>query len=847
MSSSRWLVLAAVLAVGNLAGGCGEVASPEAVELDAPREVRATSDDPNAVTVSWMPPSRAQGLTGYVVYRDGVELGRVAESAASRRFVDTAAPQSAFGTPSAVTAAPVEGGVFVVWSPASVNGATAMGYTVRALYGAQLGPQSSEAKGSRPPAELEAYELSRDDGATWQNVGKGLNFIDGDAPRAPVALGTATVQWEDVRTLMHVRLNSEPMVGQVPAALYRVRARSKTALSLPSAPVEGRRGRGRDGDLIFQWQRASVDVDSAYRDVPSVTGRDWVDRDVRPGKFFWRAVVATQWATGVSKPASGEAFTFTHMSIGADTLAACGVRNDGQLRCWGSDLIETGIPAGSFKAVEVGFEHACAIRADDRLVCWSASPQRLPVGAPTTPSAELYKSVVSRNDITCGLLLDGSPRCFSKRAWQLEPTTEKFKSLVPVGGGACGVRLDDTLFCWGPAPATFPTATGTFKAIDAESYYGGICAIRSDDKVVCWNRSTLPTPSSSSFRSFSVSSRCGLRTDGERECWGGSTFSGPTAFKTLFGGHFSGCGITLDDRVSCWADYLAMPTSPTPQLPFLERARAMATPQQYSTETCYLSASGHVVCDSYPVAGTPPALFKDTFQWVGHTCALGIDERALCWGGGTQPPASTPFKQLFDGWASWQTCGIDPGGKLSCWGAREPSEPLLGPAAPTADTFKSAAIGTTNLAAIRSDNQVVEWRDRGPADGELVGIVAKAVTVGAGSHRCFINLDDTVTCTGLDRGNLPALSPPSTSKFRTITIGPTGPACGVRTDAKLECWGRGGSPDTLPNPNGTDTFIDVYLRRDGACALRNDTKILCWGNATSNLPTLATIPSAGAL
>ncbi|NOU30459.1 MAG: hypothetical protein HOO96_21365 [Polyangiaceae bacterium] len=843
MSSSRWLMLAGVLAVSVVGSGCGEVEATPLTELDAPRSVVASTDDPNGVTVSWMPPVRTEGLTGYLVFRDGFQIARVAQ-VAPRRLVDTLAPEGSFGMPRDLTAASDIEGVRLAWSPASVKGPATARYTVRAAYGVLTGPASSEAVGSRAPAELETYELSRNEGMTWLAVGKGLSFVDRDAPRAEVRLGGAEVQWEDARTLMHLRLKNAPVVGAVPASKYIVRARGKRGVSLQTQPVVGFRAGGREGDLVFQWQRASVDVDSAYRDVPSVTGREWVDRDVRPGKFFWRAVVTSPWAAGRSATASGEAFTFREMSIGTDTLAACGIRNDGQLRCWGSDVIKTGIPAGSFKAVAVGYDHACAIRADDRLICWSATAQSIPAGAPTTPSLELYKSVVSRNDITCGLLLDGSARCFSRAPWVLQPTTEKFKSLVPTSGGACGVRLDDTLFCWGPAPEAVPTATGTFKAIDAESYYGGICAIRSDDKVVCWN---IPSPpSTSSFRSVSVSSRCGLRTDGERECWGPTGFSGPTAFKTLFGGYRSGCGITLDDRISCWGiDSQSTPTGPTPRLPFLESARGMAVAREYSPETCYLTATGRVVCEGYVAAIMPPALFKDTFQWVGHTCALASDQHALCWGDATQPPASARFTRLFDGWGSRQTCGIDTAGKLSCWGAVEPREPLLGPAGPTADIFKSVAIGTANVAAIRSDNQVVEWRDRGPTDGELVGIVAKAVTVGAASHRCYINLDDTATCTGLDRGNLPALSPPAASKFTTITIGPSGFACGVRTDGKLECWGRGFAD--LPDVTGTETFKNVYLRNDGACALRNDDKLVCWGNATSSLPTLAFIPSAGAL
>ncbi len=853
MSSSRWLVLAASIAVGGVEGGCGEVVAPEVVELDAPREVRATTDDSNAVTVSWMPPGRTQGLTGYAVYRSGVELGRVAESASSRRFVDAGAPQSTFGTPRDVTTAADADGVVVGWSPASVNGAPMMGYTVRALYGTQMGPQSTEAKGSRAAADLEAYELSRDDGATWQAVGKTLSFLDRDAPRAPVALGAATVQWEDARTLMHLWLKSTPVVGEVPTAKYRVRARGRLGSSDPSAAVEGRRARGRDGDLVFQWQRASTDVDSAYRDVPSVTGRDWVDRDVRPGKSFWRAVVATPWASGVSKAASGEAFTFSQMSLGLGwARATCGVRSDGQIRCWGHGLITSGIPAGTFKSVTVADDHACAIRSDDRLLCWGVVPEGSAPAAPPGPSAEQYKSLVSREGIDCGVLLDGTVNCFGR--YPVPPTTEHFKSVVPgTWGGvhACGVRLDDTLFCWGTGGPQSPP-TGTFKAV--ESNYDTICAIRSDDKLSCWQQG-IPTvpPSASSFRSISLGARCGLRTDGELECWDNVGHSGRGPFKSAFFGLFNGCGLTLDDRIACWGPSEPSLSSPTPPLPYLESARGMAAVQNYTwaprnlAEACRLTLGGRVFCDFYDTTLLPAALFKDTFRWVGHTCALATDQHALCWGETSRPSASATFKQLVEGWGNRQTCGIDTDDKLSCWGAWQTfPDPLFGPTGPTTDTFKSASMGMDRVAAIRSDNELVEWTAGSPPEGNLVGVLAKAVAQGGGTHRCVVKLDDSVSCSVTS--GYAVQSPPITSKFRSVTIGPSAAACGVRTDGKLECWSYGNyANERLPDTTGTETFKDVYLRSDGSCALRNDDKLVCWGSASSNLPTLAVIPSAGAL
>ncbi len=852
MSSSRWLVLAAVLAVGVVGSGCGEVASPEAVELDAPREVSATTDDPIIVTVTWKPPVRAEGVTGYVVYRDGVEQGRAQAGVQPRRFRDVGGPLGSFGTPRDVTAASDIEGVRLTWSPASENVAPVGRYTVRALYGGQLGPKSNEAIGSCPPPDLDTYELSRDDGDTWEPTGKALSFLDRDAPRAPVALGAATVKWEDPRTLMHVSLKSAPVVGEVPAGQYRVRARGKTAISLPSAPVEGRRARGRDGDLIFQWQRASVDVDSAYRDVPSVTGREWVDRDVRPGKFFWRAVVTSPWATGVSASASGEAFTFTQMSLGLGwARATCGVRSDGQLRCWGSRLVTSGIPSGSFKSVTVADDHACAIRSDDRLICWGFVPEGSPPVVPPGPSVELYKSLVSRDGIDCGILLDGTVNCFGR--YPVPPTTEHFKSVVPgtwIGVHACGVRLDDTLFCWGTG-APQPPPSGTFKAV--ESNYDTICAIRSDDKLWCWQEGRpIAPPSTSSFQSISLGARCGLRTDGELECWDNVGHSGRGAFKTVFFGYFNECGITPDDRIACWGSSEPPLTGPTPALPYLESARGMSAQHTVDrgnvNETCRLTVAGRVVCDFYDTTLMPAALFKDTFQWVGHTCALATDQHVICWSEATKPSATARFKQLFEGAASRRTCGIDTDSKLSCWGALQRfNDPLIGPAEPTTDTFTFAASGSDKVAAVRSDGQVVEWGAGSPPAGDLVGVVAKAVALGGGGLRCVIKLDDTVSCSGIGGGSLPALSPPITSKFQRITIGPSGAACGVRTDGKLECWGRGYVDDRLPDVTGTETFKDVYLRSDGSCALRNDDKLVCWGNATSSLPTLAFIPSAGPL
>jgi len=52
----------------------------------------------------------------------------------------------------------------------------------------------------------------------------------------------------------------------------------------------------------------------------------------------------------------------------------------------------------------------------------------------------------------------------------------------------------------------------------------------------------------------------------------------------------------------------------------------------------------------------------------GHTCAIGVDDKVVCWGSwkGQTSPSTESFKAIAAGGAN--TCGIRDDDKVICWG-----------------------------------------------------------------------------------------------------------------------------------------------------------------------------------
>ena len=218
---------------------------------------------------------------------------------------------------------------------------------------------------------------------------------------------------------------------------------------------------------------------------------------------------------GVDPPPEG---VFTSLSVGH---AACGVRDNGSIECWGRDNDGTPPPQGQFAALSVNGYHACGQRVDTTVECWGSDHALTPVGQ--APDGQ-FISVSAGWAHACGIRLDKTVDCWgSNYAGETSPPAGEFTSVSAGGFFSCGLRPDQSVVCWGDnTNGTSQPPAGQFTHIGTG--WNHACGIRADSAVVCWgtNSHGEASPPQGIFTSISVgdASACGLRPDSTVECWG---------------------------------------------------------------------------------------------------------------------------------------------------------------------------------------------------------------------------------------------------------------------------------------------------------------------------------------
>lgn len=240
-----------------------------------------------------------------------------------------------------------------------------------------------------------------------------------------------------------------------------------------------------------------------------------------------------------------------------------------------------------------------------------------------------------------------------------------------------------------------------------------------------------------SYRSLTgtMKSTCGLDPSGTIQCWGQKVDAPAGTFTQLRSDDTMLCGLDPSGLVRCASDGalpLRLPTEPLTEFA-IARHRG-----------CGLrKADGSLACWNHldDAGFTPPSgQFVQVVLAGGTACALGLDERAICFG--DEPLAAPPdarFRSLAV--AGSGICGITIGGTISCFGE-------------AAQQLRAAPPGTFSALECRR------------------------------AHCCGIKDDASLACWGAPH----EVYAPPTGSFTSVAVA-VRHACAVRAEGGTICWG----------------------------------------------------------
>jgi alpha-tubulin suppressor-like RCC1 family protein len=359
-------------------------------------------------------------------------------------------------------------------------------------------------------------------------------------------------------------------------------------------------------------------------------------------------------ATGCARPtapsqAQQPPFKLILVSAGQDHT--CGLTANGEAYCWGSNQDgQLGIGAADklphpkplpvlggirFTFLTTGYRHTCALTSNGFAYCWGANDS--------------------------GQLGNGS--------LQSSPTpvrvsgTLVFESLSAGGTHTCGVTKIGQGYCWGG------------------NWHGqlGIGSLDGEEKHSCCRTQPIRIVGDLSFSQVTAGGihTCGLTKEGKTYCWGIANFgrlglgptniinlpkptlvSGALEFVSINPGGFFTCGVTQAKIVYCWgagsngelgiASFVDERDIPA----MVSGNRRFLMISSGNNHTCAIGTDGTAYCwganrfgqvgdgstenKNIPVPVSAGLKFKSITSggndFSGHTCGITVDERTLCWG-----------------------------------------------------------------------------------------------------------------------------------------------------------------------------------------------------------------------
>ena len=185
---------------------------------------------------------------------------------------------------------------------------------------------------------------------------------------------------------------------------------------------------------------------------------------------------------------------FRAVSVGG--RHACGVDADGAITCWGRNVFgESDAPEGKFVAVDAGDGRSCALRTDQMIECWGYE-----VDGDGEPFQGAFSAIAAGDAaISCGLRDDGMIECWTwSESKQTIPQRGQFTAIDVGVWHSCGLLVDGSARCWGRGgpgsrPGQVDAPTGSFNSVSVGTSHS--CGLRADNTVACWGaKPFVPEP-----------------------------------------------------------------------------------------------------------------------------------------------------------------------------------------------------------------------------------------------------------------------------------------------------------------------------------------------------------------
>lgn len=236
----------------------------------------------------------------------------------------------------------------------------------------------------------------------------------------------------------------------------------------------------------------------------------------------------------------------------------CGLRADGRVRCWGTNVYgDIADRPGPYVQLAGRYTHFCALTPAGSADCWGDNSYNQ-----ARNHAGPYVQVVVGAQHSCGLRPDGAAECWGRNQYgQISPPSARFSKLAAGAYTSCGIQENADVVCWGnDSGGQGGVTAGPFIEVTVGTDH--VCAIRADQTLHCWgsgaNGQTEAPAGSYVSLDAGTYHTCALGNDGHAACWGLNNYGQSTTavgpFVRVSAAREHSCAVSVAGAVECFGN-----------------------------------------------------------------------------------------------------------------------------------------------------------------------------------------------------------------------------------------------------------------------------------------------------